>query len=107
MKPKSGTAFSVAIFSVPARIHFFLIVLSHYLVCPILWSHIQEYSALSVGQSASQRLCIDATCIDPRLLAVAHIIYHHMKLNDSIAQPRYMYYVDLARRPSRFPGLRM
>lgn len=54
--------------------------LSHYLVCPRLWSIIREVAGLPIGESASDRLGITTVWLDLRLLALAHHIYHSLKL---------------------------
>ena len=54
--------------------------LSHYLVCPRLWSIIARVSGLPVGSSACSRVGVSMEWIDLRLIALAHHIYHILKL---------------------------
>ena len=65
--------------------------MAHYLVCPRLWSTIAacwsafHYSANQVPRipplpsNPVERLCLNASNGDPRVLAIAHIVYHGLK----------------------------
>lgn len=53
--------------------------LAHYLSCPILWRFVKAASGLWPGDCAAHRCGISGRAIDPRLLSVAHITYHHLK----------------------------
>lgn len=54
--------------------------LSHYLVCPRMWSIVGQVTGLPVGNSAGSRLGVGMEWLDLRLLALAHHIYHSLKL---------------------------
>ena len=69
--------------------------LTHYLECPILWSLVAEATELCVGQSASDRLALSRHPIDLRLLAVAHIMYHHLKFSIGYRMSNDIYFLEL------------
>ena len=62
----------------------FLDQLSHYLVCPRLWSLIARVSGLPVGSSACSRVGVSMEWIDLPLIALAHHIYHSLKLGNML-----------------------
>ena len=56
--------------------------LCHYLICPRLWSIVAQVSGLPIGSTACARLGVSMEWIDLRLLALAHHIYHTLKLGN-------------------------
>ena len=69
--------------------------LQHYLVCPILWMIIRDATGSSIAPSALSRLGVTMDWHDLRLLAVAHHIYHYLKLGSS-SLGTIVYYRDAA-----------
>lgn len=53
--------------------------LIHYSLCLIVWQLFAETSSSLVGLSSAHRLGTSASAIDLRLLAVAHLTYHHLR----------------------------
>ena len=72
--------------------------LAHYLECTVLWKCIESASTLRAGSCAASRLGLCPLSGDPRLLGVAHMVYHFFKFHpEGILVNRIMYYIHLER----------
>ena len=55
--------------------------LTHYLVCPIFWSLLEEVSPVPMPRSCSEKLGIVESWFDLRIHAVAHHVYHYVRFS--------------------------
>ena len=56
--------------------------LSHYLVCPILWKCVAQIIKIEIPVSPAAKLCLTGSFRDPRALALAHCMYHGLRLGN-------------------------